>query len=86
MWRVKSIALKQKGSFCLIMKEKVKSNVELGDETGKSLRESGLCVISSQTEVKNEIVSIFGDVPLDAGNPHVSRSRNKSCFALCKAT
>lgn len=43
-------------------------------------------MISSQTEVKNEIVSNSGDLPLDAGNPNVSRSRNKSCFALWKAT
>lgn len=43
-------------------------------------------MISSQTEVKNEIVYISGDLPLDAGNPNVSRSRNKSCFVFWKAT
>lgn len=79
-------ALKQKGSFCLIMKGKVKNNVGLRDVTGKPLSKSDLCVISSQAEVKNEITYMSGDLPPDAGNSNVSRSRNKSCFALWKAT
>lgn len=36
-WGVKSVALKHKGSFCLITKGKVKSNVRLGDVRGKAL-------------------------------------------------
>lgn len=40
-----------------------------------------ICDIESNW-VKNEIVYIYGDLPLCAGNPTVSRSGNKRCFAL----
>lgn len=41
--------------------------------------------MSNQTEVKNEIVYIYGHLPLYTGNPNVSISGNKSRFALWKA-